>query len=143
MYAIKLQKSNENNQSKNIYSKMKIVNATILRKAKALEPANGKHKCIILYKKVGWPNGHKKLKANHKSRVGEQSFDNKFHVLDDTEDAKSCAMWLKDFNEKILQPSMRKKNLKVGGVKINQFDHVDDTFQKLTAGMLGIVQLAV
>ena len=34
---------------------MKIINATIPRKAKALEPANGKHKCIISYKKVGWP----------------------------------------------------------------------------------------
>ena len=46
--------------------------ATILRKPKAT--SNGKHKCNIPYKNVGWPEDHKKVTANKKAKLGEQTF---------------------------------------------------------------------
>ena len=97
---------------------MKTVSQAIPRKAKTLDNA-GKHKCILLYKKVGWPVGHKMLKANHKSRSGEQNFNEVFHIIDRTEEAECCFMWLKDFLEKILALTFRKKNAKQNGVKVD------------------------
>ena len=47
---------------------MKMANGTIPRKPKAT--ANGKHKCNIPYKKVGWPEDHKKVTANKKEKLG-------------------------------------------------------------------------
>lgn len=120
---------------------MKTVISTIIpKKAKTTNTANVNHKCILPYKKVGWPEGHKTLKANHKSKEGEANFEELFHVIDGTEDAKCCAIWLKDFTEQILQPAWRKKSWKVKGVKVNQFNHINDILQKLTAGT---VQVAV
>ena len=61
---------------------MKTVISTIIpRKAKATNTANVKHKFILPYKKVGWPEGHKTLKANHKSKEGEANFKKYFTSL--------------------------------------------------------------
>ena len=80
------------------------VTGTIPRKVKL-----GKHKCHIPFKKVGWPEDHKTVNANKKAKPGETTFNDKFHVLNGSEDAECTAEWLKDFDDKIIQPSMRRK----------------------------------
>ena len=86
--------------------------ATIPRKPKAT--ANGKHKCNIPYnKKVGWPENHKKVTANKKAKLGEQTFADMHYVLDDTKNAKCGAERLKDFNKKVLTPNLRKKSKEI------------------------------
>ena len=80
------------------------VTGTIPRKIKP-----SKHKCHIPFKKVGWPEGHKTANVNKKAKPGETTFSDKFHVLEGSEDAECTVEWLKDFDDKILQPNMRKK----------------------------------
>jgi hypothetical protein len=61
---------------------MKTVISTIIpKKAKTTNTANVNHKCILPYKKVGWPEGHKTLKANHKSKKERQNLKNYFTLL--------------------------------------------------------------
>ena len=82
---------------------MKVI-GTIPKKIKP-----GKHKWHVSFKKVGWPEDHKTVNANKKAKPGETTFNDKFHVLDGSENAECVAEWLKDFDDKILQPLMRKK----------------------------------
>ena len=84
------------------------VTGTIPKKQKP-----GKHKCNIPFKKKGWPEGHTQVVANKKARPGEQTFNDTYYVLNGTEDAECVAEWLKDFDEKILAPSVRKKQAQV------------------------------
>ena len=116
------------------------VTATIPKKIKP-----GKHKCHIPFKKVGWPEDHPMVNANKKAKPGETTFNDKFYVLDGSEDAECTAEWLKDFDIKILQPMMRrkqkefKKNPKAYE-NTDIFDSIQDCFMKLTDGT---VQTAV
>ena len=99
----------------------------------------------IPFKKVGWPEDHKTVNANKKAKPGETAFNDKFHVLDGSEDAECTAEWLKDFNDKILQPLMRRKQSQVkknakSYENTDIWDSIADCFIKLTDG---VVQTAV
>ena len=92
------------------------INQAIPRNSKALDTANVKHKCILPYKKVGWPVGYTTLKANHKFQAGEANFKEVFHAIDGTEDAKCCAiamLWLQD-----LATCDTGENGKINGIKV-------------------------
>ena len=116
------------------------VTGTIPKKTKP-----GKHKCHIPFKKVGWPEDHKTVNANKKAKPGETTFNDKFHVLDGSENAECVAEWLKDFDDKILQPLMRRKNQLIKKspkslANTDIWDSIADSFIKLTDGT---VQTAV
>ena len=116
------------------------VTGTIPKKIKP-----GKHKCHIPFKKVGWPEDHKTVNANKKAKPGETTFNDKFHVLDGSESAECVAEWLKDFDDKILQPLMRKKKAQYKKnakslPNTDIWDSIADCFIKLTDGT---VQTAV
>ena len=116
------------------------VTGTIPRKIKP-----GKHKCHIPFKKVGWPEDHKTVNANKKAKPGETTFNDKFHVLGGAEDAECTAEWLKDFDDKILEPLMRKKQSQVkknanSYENLDIWDSIANSFIKLTDG---VVQTAV
>ena len=116
------------------------VNGTFPKKTKP-----GKHKCHIPFKKAGWPEDHKTVNANKKAKPGETTFNDKFHVLDGSESAECVAEWLKDFDDKILQPLMRRKNSQIKKnpkslANTDIWDSIADSFIKLTDGT---VQTAV
>ena len=116
------------------------VTGTIPKKVKP-----GKHKCHTPFKKVGWPEDHKTVNANKKAKPGETTFNDKFHVLDGLEDVECIVDWLKDFDDKILQPLMRKKQLQFKKnaklyANTDIWDSIADCFIKLTDG---VVQTAV
>ena len=99
----------------------------------------------IPFKKVGWPEDHKTVNANKKAKPGETTFNDTFHVLDGFEDAECVAEWLKDFDDKILAPGIRRKQKQVkenpdSYVNMDIWDSIANSLIKLTNG---VVQTAV
>ena len=68
--------------------------------------------------------------------------------MDGTKNTKCCAEWLKDFNEKILTPLLRKKHAEVlakpkSASNNDIYNQINDSFIKLTGGVINIAVKAI
>ena len=99
---------------------MKIV---ILRKQQRLV-YHKSHKYQLHYKKQEWSEDQKTVKAKRPGKEGKQTFKDKFYVIDGSEGPERMIMWMKDFKEKIMEPSA------------TNYEYIDLCFLHLTDGDL-------
>ena len=64
-----------------------------------------RHKCQLHYKKQEWSEDQKTVTAKCPGKEGKQTFEDKFYVIDGSEGPERMIMWMKDFKEKIMEPS--------------------------------------